>query len=215
MRVFCGCCFEQRWQLILIIVLATQTFLLHVCFYALVVFFFYTYWERPSRLHWCPCVIELKWAWFMLGPTEFPSWRLLLQTFQLVYTTRLERTVAKSLLCPQTIPQRSFGSVQTDFVAENGVTWSTPPIGAGSQQCRSPSSCWLIASSISPFHPSSCAFWMIGETSSNNRRKKSSSSSSSASRYLKWRQTHICSRSKLPFLKPDAQCLWAVPQRST
>lgn len=110
-----------------IIVLATYKFLLHVCLCAPDVVF-YTYWERPSRLHWSPCVIELKWAWFMLGPTEFPSWRLLLQTFQLVYTTRLERTVAKSSLCPQTIPQRSLEWVQTDFVAGNGVTWSAPPI---------------------------------------------------------------------------------------
>lgn len=116
-------------------------FLLRVCLCVLVVVVVvvvYTYWESASRLHWCPCVIDLKWAWFMLGPTEFPSWPLLLQTFQLVYTTRLERTVAKSSLCLQTVPQRSLERVQTDCVAGDSVTTSA-------------TSCWVIANSTSLF----------------------------------------------------------------
>lgn len=108
---------------LIIITLGAYSLPLHMCLCAPVVFV-NANWERLSRLHLCPCVSELKWAWFMLGPTEFPSWPLLLQAFQLVYTTRLERTVAESSLYPQNIPPRCLKWLQKNLVVEDGVKWS-------------------------------------------------------------------------------------------
>lgn len=220
----CYCCLEQKclgffffsvykFHLKIIIILGTYSLPLHICLCAPVVFL-NACWERPSRLHLCPCVIELKWAWFMLGPTEFPSWPLLLQAFQLVYTTRLERTAAESSLCPQNIPPRCLGWVQTDFVVDDGVTWSVPP----PPFCSLHRPCWfpvvqvaVVVLSCSQLHFTFSSFFtsLLRDWWSIFKRPK--------------KEVELCFT--LPEMKTNAhrqqmrfwnkQCLWAAPQRST
>lgn len=127
--------------------------------------FFKTYWERAARLHWCPCVIELKWAWFMLGPTEFPSGPCCCRSS----SSFIQPDSIALWPSPRSALRLFHKEAQNEFkqaVAEDAVTWSASPIGGGFTQ----SSSWVAASSTSPFHLSSRPFWMIGETSSKSQR---------------------------------------------